>query len=279
MHHREIPISKGILSDDGYRRIFLKEVGRHCFLSMDSLQDGSWLRQETRLSKSQLLSLWPSIQTLPLVFSRKSGILDGLHYTIDSYREHLDGLHIATFQFSHSREAFQWSVPAHLGPEITFDRRFTHTWLLKDPSPIQQLPLDLATDKKNFVVGAIPYLRVLGEVEIVTVHTRKKSLTIFPKGQPETHLHAREVARLEAIEEAGVEGEFKGHPILVPFKDFSPQHWILFPMEVKNIMSEWKEKGIRNRSLVSLSKALHHPQFIRLDPALRYLATSLGLVT
>lgn len=81
---------------------------------------------------------------------------------------------------------------------------------------------------------------------------------------------------MEALEEAGVEGAISGHPVLMPYKDVAPKHWILYPLEVQTIHSDWKEKGIRNRKLIHLQDALHQPSCMRLLPALRYLHLSLN---
>ncbi len=270
------PVSKGLLSDDGHRRIFLNQSGRSGYQNIDTFVDGIWQRQQIKLSTRQFLQLWPLIQSVPLQITRQKGLFKAIQYRIESFSGHLEGLNIAHFTFATAQDAYAASLPTELGPEITFDRRFNNFWLMKEPPLIQSLPVDLQRHKFNFVVGVIPYLPIPGNVEIVTVKTRKKGLTIFPKGQPESKLHAREVARLEAIEEAGIEGLIHSHPIMIPFKSFKPQHWILYPMEVTNIMNDWKEKGVRNRSLVKLDEAIHHPRFIKLDPALRYLSAKLG---
>ena len=161
------------------------------------------------------------------------------------------------------------------GPEVTYHRNFADFALLTDPTGALNAPTETGSHKSNFVVGVIPYLPLATGVELVTVQTRKKHLLIFPKGQPEPNLPAAAVARLEAVEEAGIEGEFTSHPILIPFKTHTPRHWLLYPMEVTTIQNEWKEKGLRNRSLVKMRDATGNPLYLRLAPALTFLSSFL----
>lgn len=273
---RPVTVTKALLTDDGTRRITLKQIGGACSQNIDTLVAGSWQRTTCRLQRRQLLRLWPMIHLKPLEMMRFAGKWQGIPAWVDQYQGHLEGLHVATFRFRSVTDAFVWNVPPMLGPEVTLDPRFRGVSLMKEGLQVRKLPVDLVRDKSNFVVGVLPYLQTPGNVEVVAVHTRKKALTIFPKGQPEPNLGAQEVARLEALEEAGIEGCFSGHPMLMPYKDSDPQHWVLYPLEVRRILSEWKEKGIRNRRLINLQEALSHPSCIRLLPALRLLQLSLG---
>lgn len=266
-----VPVFVGILSDDGSRRVILERIGDRCAQQIHCHESTSWSSHDVVITDDQFLKLWQFIRFPGLRMERYHGQTEGIPFWLDDFKERLNGLRIATFHFPDSFAAYQWQPPSTIGPEITYDQRFETIHLIKSPPLPESLPVRADSQKKNLVIGVIPYFVIHGAVEIVTVKTRTQAHTIFPKGQPEPQLTAKEVARLEAIEEAGIEGEFRGHPLLLPFKEIAPQNWLLFPMEVTNILSEWKEKGIRNRMLVRLSDALHHPQYHRIEPALEFL--------
>lgn len=270
-HSRPSPVHRALLAHDAHRRITLRQIGEVCSQIVETRTAGSWKQVRCRLQQRQFSELWSTALYHPLSLQRFRCKLPDLDAWTDAFQGPLTGLHVATVRFTSHREAFRWTPLPELGPEITFDSRFHDAALMHAPLRVAGLPVNPDQHKSNFVVGVLPYLQSAGQVEIVAVHTRKKALTIFPKGQPEPHLGAREVARLEALEEAGVEGTFTGHPILMPYKTLTPQHWVLYPLEVQTIHSEWREKGIRNRRLIKLREALHHPSCLRLLPALRYL--------
>lgn len=276
VHARATPVRRALLASDSHRRISLRQNGNACWQIVETRISGSWQQLRCRLQRRQCLELWPTALFPPLEMQRYCCHLPETEAWVDTFQNTLEGLHIATFRFASARDAFRWKPPATLGPEITMDVRFRDESLMHNPLSIQEMPVDVDRQKSNVVIGVLPYLRTSGKVEVVAVQTRKKALTIFPKGQPEAHLRAREVACMEALEEAGVEGAISGHPVLMPYKDVAPQHWILFPLEVQTIHSEWKEKGIRNRRLIHLQDALHQPSCMRLLPALRYLHLSLN---
>lgn len=54
--------------------------------------------------------------------------------------------------------------------------------------------------------GAIPYRRAKNGIEIMLITSRSTRRWIVPKGWPLARKPSRDVARLEALEEAGVEG-------------------------------------------------------------------------
>jgi 8-oxo-dGTP pyrophosphatase MutT (NUDIX family)/CYTH domain-containing protein len=268
---QRLPVTKHLLSDEPNRRIFLKQVGNDYFQNIDKLVRGRWIRHSCKLKRDQFQSLQPASLYRGLKFVREVGTSDGMPYRLDRFLGSLEGLNILTRWFVDAEEAFRWTVPKAIGPEITFDTRFRGTWLIKSPPDVATLPVDLKARRPNCVIGVIPYFFTDRKIEVVTVLTRNLAAIIFPKGQPEPNLSAPQVAELEAMEEAGITGTITGHPILIGYKERNPQHWLLYPYEVQHIHSEWKEKGLRFRSLVKLEDALAHPGCARIEPALRYL--------
>jgi 8-oxo-dGTP pyrophosphatase MutT (NUDIX family) len=60
--------------------------------------------------------------------------------------------------------------------------------------------------------GVIPYRRANDGIEIMLITSRKTRRWIVPKGWPISRKPSREVARLEALEEAGLEGTIGKRP-------------------------------------------------------------------
>jgi 8-oxo-dGTP pyrophosphatase MutT (NUDIX family) len=124
--------------------------------------------------------------------------------------------------------------------------------------------------------GALPYTVVEGRVVFLLVTTRRTGRWIFPKGAPIKKLQPWEVARLEAYEEAGIEGDVEttpiGHyrtlkagirPVLVDVD--------VFPMRVTRQFDDWPEKGKRHRHWVVLRDAKR----LLSDPKLKEFAAAL----
>lgn len=267
-----------LLSDDVNRRIYLKQEGRRHLQQIQTRTDSGWDFLDVQLTKRQYHQLLPQVRERKLdfaVYAVKTGNLCGY---IRDFQGELRGLKMLSVNFRDAATAHSWTPDAEflLGPEVTYHRNFGDYALITDSNGARNVPTETIHKKNNFVVGVIPYFPLSSGVELVIVQTRKKKRLIFPKGQPENNLSAAEVARLEAMEEAGIDGELTAHPILIPFKTHEPRHWLLYPMEVKSIHNEWKEKGLRNRSLVKLDAAIGNPSYLRLVPALNFLTNSLG---
>ena len=97
--------------------------------------------------------------------------------------------------------------------------------------------------------GAIPYVRIEGQLVFLLVTARKRSRWVFPKGGIEPGMTPWDSAAKEAYEEAGVlgtvetsragsyRGTDKGLPSAVD----------LYPLRVETQLEQWQEKDQRVR--------------------------------
>lgn len=110
----------------------------------------------------------------------------------------------------------------------------------------------------SFQIGTFAYRIKRGKVEIMLVTTRSSKRWILPKGKPEEHLSQREVAIMEAYEEAGV----LGSPVNGRFYDVSLQRaggcitQRIFELQIREILKQWPERKERQRCLVPVDKAV-----------------------
>lgn len=136
--------------------------------------------------------------------------------------------------------------------EVTYDRRFKNKNLaLLKANQLQKL---LQPDYK--IVGTIPYILTQKGLQVVLVTARQSGQWIFPKGHKEQGMTDREVALMEAEEEAGIKGKIQQPPILCPFyKGEKAINMMVFPIKVKKLKKSWLEKKQRKRRILSLEKA------------------------
>lgn len=108
--------------------------------------------------------------------------------------------------------------------------------------------------------GVIPYRRKGGDIEVLLVTSATRKRWIIPKGNLEPNMDARESARLEAYEEAGVTGRIHPVPLgayLHDRGDDEPTQVDVFLMEVDRVLPEsrWPEHDHRTRQWVTISAA------------------------
>ena len=105
--------------------------------------------------------------------------------------------------------------------------------------------------------GAIPFVRAKGKLKVVVI-TSAGGYWIFPKGRFEEQLGKTGTAELEALEEAGVEGQadkkvkFKTE---IMIKNGEIVSLTLYPLNVETIYDEWEESDRRKRKIVSIKEA------------------------
>ncbi len=106
-------------------------------------------------------------------------------------------------------------------------------------------------------VGVLPYFWLQGELRIVVVSSRDGDRWVLPKGRPKSGLSRRALARLEAWEEAGVDGIFKPvRPINVFIRRGARRQSLrLYPLRVHSLAEDWPEQQDRQRCLVSAFEA------------------------
>lgn len=105
--------------------------------------------------------------------------------------------------------------------------------------------------------AVIPYRVVEGEIEIMLITSIRRRRWIIPKGIIEPHLSAKESARKEALEEAGVMGEVMKTPI----GKYRRKKWggkcsiTVYLMEVRTVLDMWPEQSLRNRRWMKVKAA------------------------
>lgn len=106
--------------------------------------------------------------------------------------------------------------------------------------------------------GTIPYFYEKKRLKVVLI-TSAGGYWIFPKGQFEKDLGKSGTARLEALEEAGVEGgvcKNCSYRTKVYIKSGEQVHLTLYPLRVETIYEEWNESFKRKRKFVTIKEAL-----------------------
>jgi 8-oxo-dGTP pyrophosphatase MutT (NUDIX family) len=130
------------------------------------------------------------------------------------------------------------------------------------PAPVIAKPV-AKRQRERLQYGAIPYRRAKDRIEIMLITSRSTRRWIVPKGWPLAHTPSRDVARLEAFEEAGVEGivgkrrfgSFRYH------KRLNDGSIVLcrvdvFAFEVGRQLDNWLERGERKRRWFDSKRAI-----------------------
>lgn len=101
---------------------------------------------------------------------------------------------------------------------------------------------------------------------------------VLPKGRPERHLGKRELAALEAWEEAGIRGTFRGgDPIDVTLRRRAGRiNLRLYPLRVDRLKRRWPERRARDRRVVSPDTALALLSDPGMRRAVKQLAARVG---
>ena len=107
-------------------------------------------------------------------------------------------------------------------------------------------------------IAACPFVRRGDRLCVVLVTGRRHGAWLLPKGRPESDLIARQVAELEAWEEAGVVGQAHGRPsrFQVPCQSGDARPVVAYPIQVKSLSRAWPEQHQRVRRVVPI-EALH----------------------
>lgn len=131
--------------------------------------------------------------------------------------------------------------------------------------------------------GVIPYRRGQDRIEIMLITSRNTRRWIVPKGWPLARKSARDVAQLEALEEAGLEGtigkrrlgSFHYHKRL---KDGSvvPCRVDVFALEVARQLKTWLERRERERRWFASERAIKLVREPELKELIRAFVLSLA---
>jgi 8-oxo-dGTP pyrophosphatase MutT (NUDIX family) len=112
-------------------------------------------------------------------------------------------------------------------------------------------------------VGALPFRRPKGGgIEVLLVTSRRTGRWIIPKGHIDPGRDEKAMARIEAFEEAGVEGKVLKRPIGDYDYDkycddalIIPAVVTVYPLSVQKLRSKWPEMNARERRWMSLYEA------------------------
>lgn len=112
-------------------------------------------------------------------------------------------------------------------------------------------------------VAALPFRRPKGGgIEILLVTSRRTGRWIIPKGHIDPGRDERAMARIEAFEEAGVEGKVLkkaiGDYIYDKYYDdgrIVPALVTVYPLSVRKLRSKWPEMNARERHWMTLYDA------------------------
>lgn len=122
-------------------------------------------------------------------------------------------------------------------------------------------------------VAALPVRLGAGGLEVMLISSRETRRWIVPKGWPMKGRKDHEAARREALEEAGVSGKIRKHPLGAYTYDkrladgLQPCRVMVYLLEVEKELASWREKGQRERqwfALEAAAKAISEPGLARL---------------
>jgi 8-oxo-dGTP pyrophosphatase MutT (NUDIX family) len=138
-------------------------------------------------------------------------------------------------------------------------------------------------DRCRLQVAALPWRKADGGIEVMLITSRDTGRWVLPKGWPEEDEALHEAAAREAAEEAGISGGIAeisaGSYFYNKVRSSGaelPCEVKVFPLEVKEIASKWREKGQRKRKWVAPREAtrmVNEPDLVKLiarfsaDPA------------
>jgi len=122
--------------------------------------------------------------------------------------------------------------------------------------------------------AAIPYRIRRGRLEVLMITRRERQRWIVPKGHIEPGETARQSARREASEEAGLEGRMGRRPIgrYEYSKRREQRTVVVFLMEVRRELERWVEEEERQREWLALETAVERASHRGLRVLLRGLA-------
>jgi 8-oxo-dGTP pyrophosphatase MutT (NUDIX family) len=146
-------------------------------------------------------------------------------------------------------------------------------------APAERIAKPAATvQRTRLQYGAIPYRRAKDGIEIMLITSRSTRRWIVPKGWPLARMPSRDVARLEALEEAGLEGTI-GKRRFGSFhyhKRLNDGSVVLcrvdaYAFEVARELDHWLERSERKRRWFDAKRAI---KLVR-EPELKALISTL----
>lgn len=107
-------------------------------------------------------------------------------------------------------------------------------------------------------IGVVPWLIRDGKLHVVLVRSVDGDRWVLPKGKPKRGMPSRDLAALEAWEEAGVRGRL--HPKEAHESRLIRQGEVLklrlYPLEISRLANRWPERRSRRRRVVRAARAI-----------------------
>ncbi|MBN2627917.1 MAG: NUDIX domain-containing protein [Spirochaetales bacterium] len=264
-------IRQGFLSEE-IKEVSIRQNRMHYSLLVREKGPHHSVNYETPISKRSFFTLWPASSGSRIEKERRTLSRGSLVFRIDSYSGELKGLIIAKIKFPGVAEASSFAIPDYFGEELTWHKYFRNSKLSKLSAHQLRAFLPMNTPNGFTSIGVLPYIREENILKVMLITTRTNGNWIYPKGQPMPGKSEREVAQIEALEEAGIKGNITGHPLIAPYLRGSEKTSILlFPMEITEISKKWQEKKERKRKLLPVDEASSKITQPGLKSALKYL--------
>lgn len=139
--------------------------------------------------------------------------------------------------------------------------------------------MNVSSDLKHYraQVAALPLRRGSAGPEVLLITSRESKRWIVPKGWPMKGRKDYKAAEIEALEEAGVRGRIRKHPIGAYTYDkrlddaVEPCRVMVYLLDVDELISTWPEREQRVRKWFSVEDAAETIQ----EPALASLIRKL----
>jgi adenylate cyclase len=225
---------------------------------------------KVELTEKQFESFWPGTRHCQLEKTRLNYKWKDHTIYIDQFHGPLDGLFTAKIQFWDETTARAFKKPSFLADEISFDPRYKNHFLAELPA--EQRKHIFASGINKSLIGSIPFIREGGEKKVILITKRKEKHWIFPKGQQENHMSFKQVALMEAEEEAGITGHISGTPIRIPYEKMEfTCNLLAYPLEVSRIFKKWDEDKERQRKIVTIKEAYRLSDRLSVHCGLQYL--------
>lgn len=128
-------------------------------------------------------------------------------------------------------------------------------------------------------IAALPVRLGAGGLEVMLISSRETRRWIVPKGWPMKGRKDHEAARREALEEAGVSGKIRKHPLGAYTYDkrladgLQPCRVMVYLLQVEKELSSWRERDQRQRQWFPLEAAAE----LISEPGLARLMRSLNV--
>lgn len=257
VHGKGSMIRQGYIMVDGESEVRVRQYGKKYFLTVKS---GTGLkREETEIdiTKRQFNLLWPATKALRIEKERHRTKYRGRIIEIDLFHGRLEGLQLAEVEFRTEEISNEFAPPEWIGLEVTRDPVFRNQTLAAASEHEISEKLQDFISPPEISIGAIPYMELNGKRQYVLITTRGSGRWIFPKGSLEAGFGERELAEMEALEEAGVRGKVRGKPLTVFYwKGYRLYKIIYYPLHVEQLLMQWEESNQRERRVCTVEEAL-----------------------